>query len=1039
MIKYNLKQMTAITRKDNQTQRPMTTLGMTINKLMHILNGNKKKQSNGLKVGSWNCDRAFITKEKKSELEAHMNKLKLDICFVSEVTATKTRFHEDHLHKIKGYKNLFPNSWNKHGHARSVLYIKNNIANRVTILREKMTNDQPDFWLKMTLKTPGEPKQKVTFGFYYREWKGAFSGDNSTAGQGDRLKAFVDTAEVFAEKGELWILGDINVDWNKITKNGNLNEIEEKWKTFVESSGLTQLIRKKTRERIVAGNAQTSIIDHLITNRDDLASKIKVIDTSTSDHSIVAVTRISNSRFEPEKITVRNLNAIDESSFNESLQHENWEGMDSDDVNVMTETITKAILNAMDKHAPQKSFRPRERPTNLGKDVEDAIEARESAYKEYKRVRTAEAKETWLRLKNKVIGVIKNKKTVADEDEFKKEGGAWKILKRIQKKSDDNGPPSKLNSGGKIIKNKKKLADILNNHFVDKTLNNRNKVAEIKEAKKDPIPCPIKSFAEKMKKECDPWKIDKITETKMEKMIDELKSSSGSGVDGIPNLVIKLGKKTLAKHITKLVNTSIQKGDFPDSWRTGLVTALHKKDDKLSPDNYRPITIVCKLSLILERVVNDKFKEVCKKYNLIDDNQHAYSEAKGCDTALITMYHSWVAAADRGEFAGILMTDMRDAFGLIDWDLFLSKLSCTNPSQATIKWFRSYMTARKQRTKMGNKWSEERILASGLPQGSILACLGFLFYTSDLPKSLKNSTMVNFADDSTSTTTSKDPIEVIAKLESDAERISDYMISNKLLLAPEKTVLVLGASKQKPRCDETKNLKLKIGGLEIGLSRTAKLLGIIINQDLNSNDYLFGVPESKNKEKGLLHSLSQRLHMIRRIPNCPTKVRKLFVTSLFGGKLNYCIAVWGGITAGQLKTFERLQIRAARLSLDGSESLTGEECLRDLSWLTVEHMIIKHTLRLMHSIRSYKTIPSLEVHLGHGRSDFSSKIPVYEPNHIQLYERSFTPRAIAAWNSLPDDIRGARGPVFKRKVHRHLLNLQNMKLGQNLAGSQNTQ
>ena len=152
MIKYNLKQMTAITRKDNQTQRPMTTLGMTINKLMHILNGNKKKQSNGLKVGSWNCDRAFITKEKKSELEAHMNKLKLDICFVSEVTATKTRFHEDHLHKIKGYKNLFPNSWNKHGHARSVLYIKNNIANRVTILREKMTNDQPDFWLRMTLK-----------------------------------------------------------------------------------------------------------------------------------------------------------------------------------------------------------------------------------------------------------------------------------------------------------------------------------------------------------------------------------------------------------------------------------------------------------------------------------------------------------------------------------------------------------------------------------------------------------------------------------------------------------------------------------------------------------------------------------------------------------------------------------------------------------------------------------------------------------------------------------------------------------------------
>ena len=61
-------------------------------------------------------------------------------------------------------------------------------------------------------------------------------------------------------------------------------------------------------------------------------------------------------------------------------------------------------------------------------------------------------------------------------------------------------------------------------------------------------------------------------------------------------------------------------------------------------------------------------------------------------------------------------------------------------------WFKSYLTARKQRLINGCLSSQSNLLC-GVPQGSILGPLLFLIYINDLPNCLKFTTPCLYADD----------------------------------------------------------------------------------------------------------------------------------------------------------------------------------------------------------------------------------------------------------------------------------------------------
>ena len=101
--------------------------------------------------------------------------------------------------------------------------------------------------------------------------------------------------------------------------------------------------------------------------------------------------------------------------------------------------------------------------------------------------------------------------------------------------------------------------------------------------------------------------------------------------------------------------------------------------------------------------------------------------------------------------------------------------------------FRSFLTGRNQKVKIGNTTSDPVSLESGVPQGGILSPIIFTIYCADLEEWVKYSTMLNYADDTSSSCSGKTTEEVIEKLEEDARNILAFMASNGLVANPDKT------------------------------------------------------------------------------------------------------------------------------------------------------------------------------------------------------------------------------------------------------------
>ena len=82
--------------------------------------------------------------------------------------------------------------------------------------------------------------------------------------------------------------------------------------------------------------------------------------------------------------------------------------------------------------------------------------------------------------------------------------------------------------------------------------------------------------------------------------------NKASGIDNIPATVLKNYAHALAQPIHYLFMTSINSGTIPSEWKIHKIIPVHKSGDKTSVTNCRPISLLCIISKVLERLIYDK-------------------------------------------------------------------------------------------------------------------------------------------------------------------------------------------------------------------------------------------------------------------------------------------------------------------------------------------------------------------------------------------------------------------------------------------------
>ena len=105
--------------------------------------------------------------------------------------------------------------------------------------------------------------------------------------------------------------------------------------------------------------------------------------------------------------------------------------------------------------------------------------------------------------------------------------------------------------------------------------------------------------------------------------------------------------------ITFLINLSISEGKVPDELKLAKVKPLFKKNDRLSPENYRPVSILSIVSKLLEKAVYKQLEKILISNNLLFEFQLGFRSSYSTDSCLIHLIDHIKSESAKGNFSGI--------------------------------------------------------------------------------------------------------------------------------------------------------------------------------------------------------------------------------------------------------------------------------------------------------------------------------------------------------------------------------------------------
>ena len=94
-----------------------------------------------------------------------------------------------------------------------------------------------------------------------------------------------------------------------------------------------------------------------------------------------------------------------------------------------------------------------------------------------------------------------------------------------------------------------------------------------------------------------------------------------------------------------------------------------------------------------------------------------FREGFNAQHCLLAMVEKWRKTLDEGSETGAVLTDLSKSFDCIDHDLLIAKLKAYGFEKQAINFLYSYLTKRKQRTKIDYAVSSWEMLFSGTTEG----------------------------------------------------------------------------------------------------------------------------------------------------------------------------------------------------------------------------------------------------------------------------------------------------------------------------------
>lgn len=817
-------------------------------------------------------------------------------------------------------------------------------------------------------------------------------------------RQFLDEFEKFLERqivlpGEILLVGDFNFHVDDI-----LDYYANQFSALIKNFGLIQHIHKPTHNK---GHT----LDLVITKQDSmLVGDISVTLPWVSDHSIIHFKlRVRKPSYERKTISFRQWKSVDRDSLEQDIVNANL--LSCDTTEDLVSQYTSTMKELADKHAPVKIKTITVRPQAEWFTTELEEEKRkkrklERCYKVTLSSKEAEAFDQHCAYYSNLLQETRQKfYTAKIEANVGNHKALYNVLNKLLHRDKEQQLPSH------------KCLYELTNRFADFFT---EKIQMIHCKINSMITATSSFFEEEQKYQSEMSEYAMVSEFEMEKIIRKSSTKSCS-LDPIPTWLLKECINPLLPIITKIVNLSLSEGVMPVDFKEANLLPLLKGPsmDVEILKHFRPVSNLVYVSKLVEKVVDSQITTHMTFNNLHDPLQSSYKKYHSTETAMVRLHSDILTALDENKAVLVICIDLSAAFDTVDHQCLLNRMEKRLGITGTcLKWFKSYLSNRKQKVVINGVSSTARALTCGVPQGSVLGPKCYNMYTLPVGDIISKHEVDHqlYADDGQLYIAfkAKDAGVTNERMQVLAHDLKDWYVANSLMANDDKLIaMLINGPLRKPILLPP----LTMGEVEVPLSLSAKILGVHVDNTISM------VSQVNSVTKACFY----QLHKIYKVRQCVTEeAAKTMVHTLVTSRLDYCNALYYGLPDVLLNKLWCVQKSAARLITMSRKYDHISPVMEQLHWLPIweriEYKILLLTYKSLHDQAPIYLSDLLKLRTNWGsRRDHLQLLIDPKINRKTFGGRAFKKSAPVLWNKTPSVVRDSRNvTIFKKNLKTHL-------------------
>ena len=139
--------------------------------------------------------------------------------------------------------------------------------------------------------------------------------------------------------------------------------------------------------------------------------------------------------------------------------------------------------------------------------------------------------------------------------------------------------------------------------------------------------------------------------------------------------MLKICGSATYKPLAIIFKQCVDTGIFPSEWKKGNIVPIHKKGDKQTLKNYRPVSLLPICRKILERSMFNEMFNFFIENELISSNRSGFKLGDSCVNQLVSITHEIYKSFDESHEVRGVFLDISKAFDKVWHDGIIFKLT----------------------------------------------------------------------------------------------------------------------------------------------------------------------------------------------------------------------------------------------------------------------------------------------------------------------------------------------------------------------------